>query len=765
MQALARPGQPLSTHLTQTGEQCANFASVLGCKELGRLLGLVHDVGKYSKQFQRYLQRSVDGGETKRGEIRHAVYALLLLRRISADLNKGRYVTVFDLLSNVVASHHGHLMDMLIDGRLSSELRSSDCEWNVQMQISLDADRVMDHVNLDAIEKEIIALVKTKPTWHLLTKFLYSCLVDADRLNAATETPKEPIVWNRVQDSFNRYILSFRSESAIDRIRAEISRQCYEAANRDTGMYTLAVPTGGGKTLASLRFAIEHAKRNNLKRIVYVIPYLSILDQTAKLLREKVFEDLDESLILEHHSNFKIDENDLDEDKYRDLVNRWDGQIVLTTMVQFLESIYSNKASDLRKFHNMSESVIVFDEIQALPVKCYYLFNDAVNFLSRCARTSVVLCTATQPGLTHIEYPVVLSQHPSLVSLSEDKLKVFKRTRVVDKTERRLAAVEIASFAEDQRNGGKSVLVVMNTKSSAEKVYDACLNGKYLLTTSLCTIHRLAVMENIKNDLVAGRPIVVVSTQLIEAGVDVSFGCVIRASASWQSIVQAAGRCNRNGECPAGKDVFIVDVDDTDERLDRLPDIALMKSVCKKVMEGPEFAKCKDDLPCDLVLERYESNVLALKDMKDKMNCPVGSGGSVFEMLWKNRKQTIAYESLNNRPYRGVPSAFATAAESFSVIENKQISVVVPYRESDFRDSVVPSLVTEFKQARRSHDYARQRELLRKLQQYSVNVYVSRQKDIESVAENIEDVFFSVDERFYSEEKGLQLNSENNLIL
>lgn len=765
MQSLARPDQLLSSHLTQTGNLCADFASVIGCKELGRLLGLVHDVGKYSKEFQSYLQKSGDGSGKKRGEVRHAVYALLLLRRMSAELKNGRYATVFDLLSNVVASHHGHLMDMLIDGHLSSDLRCANSEWNNQMQQLLDADCILDNVDFDVVEREIVALAKAKPTWHLVTKFLYSCLVDADRLDAAKEIPPGSVAWDEVQECFDRYIQEFRPDTKINQVRSEISRQCYEAANRDMGMFTLSVPTGGGKTLASLRFAIEHAKRHQLKRIILVIPYLSILDQTAKVLRKKVFGDLDASLILEHHSNFKIVESELNEDQYRDLTSRWDGQIVLTTMVQFLETIYSSKASDLRKFHNMSESVIVFDEIQALPVKCYYLFNDAVNFLSQCTHTSIVLCTATQPGLSRVEYPIHLSQKAALVSLSEDQLQVFKRTRIIDKTERRMTAAEVASFAEGKRAVGESVLVIMNTKASAEKVYDACPNRKYLLTTSLCTVHRLEVLKKIRDDLSEGWSIVVVSTQLIEAGVDVSFGCVIRSCASWSSIVQAAGRCNRNGECPTGKSVFVVEMDDADERLDCLPDIALMKSVCKRVMQSPEFANSKDDMPIDLVMDKYESSILSLKDTKDKMPYPVKNNGSIFEILRRNCKQSIAYESLHGKAYRGVPSAFATAAETFSVIGNKQVSVVVPYRGNGASDGAVPDLVTEFMLAKRTCDYRRQRELLRTLQQYSVNVYTSQQKDVEAIAENVEDIFFSVDERYYDEEKGLQLNSENTLIL
>ena len=249
--------------------------------------------------------------------------------------------------------------------------------------------------------------------------------------------------------------------------------QCKESGSRPKGIYTLSVPTGGGKTLSSLRFALEHAKTHGLKRIIYVIPYLSILDQTADTIRDIIGNEYDQ-YVLEHHSDIDPVESDEEDEHRKLLTSRWDSRIILTTMVQFLETIYSNKASKLRKFHNMSEAVLVFDEIQALPVKCVHLFNNAVNFLHVFGNSTIVLCTATQPHLNKVERPIILSDNHPLVTLTRSDRKVFERVRLEDRSQSPMSHVQIAELAKAQLDAGKSTLIILNTKGDAREVYKAC---------------------------------------------------------------------------------------------------------------------------------------------------------------------------------------------------------------------------------------------------------------------------------------------------
>jgi CRISPR-associated endonuclease/helicase Cas3 len=248
---------------------------------------------------------------------------------------------------------------------------------------------------------------------HLLTKSVFSCLVDSDRYNAycfeinkVSEIKIQLPPWEEYAQRLEQKISTFSATSGINIIRREISEKCLCAANRPKGIYRLDVPTGGGKTLSSLRFALNHARIHEAEHVIYVIPYLSVLEQTAKDIKKALQFKPADSFILEHHSNLIISDDPEEAQAYRLLTDRWDSPIIITTMVQFLESIYSSKSSDLRKFHNMGNAVFIFDEVQSLPLKCTYLFNEAVNYLYYCAGCSILLCTATQPPLNETEKPI-----------------------------------------------------------------------------------------------------------------------------------------------------------------------------------------------------------------------------------------------------------------------------------------------------------------------------------------------------------------------
>ncbi len=774
MQYFARENQKLVDHLTETATLSQSFAKVFRCENIAYWAGLLHDLGKYTHAFQNYLKRSLSGEDVTRGEVIHALQGAKFVQENIKD------PVIADIIGNIIATHHGGLFDNITDGKKTLLLKTDKEEDKLHYAESVSA--FSPDINENDIYSEIInfcrkiqeQVLDSSFMLHLLTKGLYSCLVDADRCNSAGLKIENTVpAWENMIQQLVASLALFPDESHIDRIRRNISEQCKEGGSREQGVYTLSVPTGGGKTLSSLRFALEHAQKYNLKRIIYVIPYLSILDQTAKTIRCalagcdkstrcnkneeerkecEAYQKTDE-LILEHHSNIELPAAGEDEDEYRLLTARWDSPIVLTTMVQFLETIYSNRASKLRKFHNMSEAVLIFDEIQSLPIKCVHLFNQAINFLQFFGKSTILLCTATQPHLHKTERPVLLAAKPDIVSIPPDELRFFERVRIVDKTKTSMTHGEIAALANEQIEQGKNTLVILNTKKDAREVYEECRSftcEKAFLTTDLCPAHRTNVLGRIRNNLdpEIKRLTLCVSTQLIEAGVDVSFDCVIRAQAGLDSIIQAAGRCNRNRENPTPQPVFVVDV--RDENLTWLPEIKDGKNVTKTVCREEQDVSLLDDK----VIARFYKYYFF--DQKGQMDFWIKNNKTtIYNLLDQNTLETVAYRNRHSKVYAGLPCAFQTAADEFSVIDGMQTGVVVPYGDS-------LKLVDEFQH---SFDPKEKLRILNKLQKYSVSVYSTSLDDIKQGASLVDDTFYLLSPDYYdAEELGLRREAMLSLL-
>ena len=746
--------QTLEEHSRNVAELAAQFAAPFGSSEAARLLGWVHDLGKATKAFQAYLVRSAAGLKVVRGEVKHAVHSGVCLKNL-IDTNVMN-TSVGEVLANIAMSHHGGLRDAIEDGERSVLTRIGGVSLD---ELDGDSKHLLENVDGNRAKDELLDVCKrgkTQFAFHLAVKFLYSCLVDADRCDAAgihddLPMPKWEEAIRRLEGRMATFVNRGRK---IDKVRGKITHACEEAGKlRSQGVYTLSVPTGGGKTLSSLRFALEHAKKYRLKRVVYVIPYLSIIDQMSDELKKIFGNDVDQ-WVLEHHSGFDIPD-DLDTmEEYKCLSERWDRPIILTTMVQFLETVVSNRASVLRKFHNMSEAVFVFDEIQALPVTCTYLFNSTVNFLAEQAGSTIVLCTATQPHLDKVDFQVQLSEGHSLVELSQDDLSAFKRTEIVDLTQKEMSVVELAEFAEKSVLAGESTLLVVNTKKVANDVYLAVKERNqveaYVLTTNMCAQHRLDTLEKIRLRLEGESgetSFLCVSTQLIEAGVDVSFGCVIRALAGWTSIVQSAGRCNRHGECDGPKEVYVVKVA---EKLNNLPDIAMGKEMSARVLNESKGQDLSSTTVMDCYCDYY------FYRQKEKMGYPVEKlHTTIFNLLGKNDLGSQAYRNLHNGiKYPGLPSAFKTAAENFKVIEGQRIDVLVPYEDKEGKIPVY-ELIEQLKSTREIKDrrerYLTRVSIIRKLQRYAVPVFPNKEAEIATLAEKIEDMFYLVGANSYSE--------------
>ncbi len=746
----ARDGQLLIEHLVGVARLAEQFAAPFGLSNAAGSAAKLHDIGKFTKAFQDYLLSSVSGRQVTRGDVIHALQGAKFLASHSRD------PMITDILANAIASHHGGLYDTLSDG-----IRMLDHKLQRRAD-ELHYDEILDayqpDISVNEIRNEIVQLCRVfnehqfPPRFmlHLATKAIFSCLVDADRCDAAGLVPNHTFPdWDVWITQLEKYLAGFMGDGQLNRVRQKISADCQRAGTRAKGIYTLSVPTGSGKTMASLRFALHHARCNRLKRIIYVIPYLSILDQMAQVL-EKIFDAACRNQILEHHSNLEIsDDSTSPNDEYEQhklLTARWENPVILTTMVQFLETIYSNRAASLRKFHNMADAVLVFDEVQALPIKCTYLFNDAINYLHYCGGSSVLLCTATQPQLDRVSRPIKYSPNHALVTLSDAERAVFKRVHIANQSLTPFSFVDIARLAGKEIKAGKSTLVILNTKQSATEVYRLCKTSisncrTFLLTTNLCPAHRKHQLAQITNRAKDER-ILCVSTQLIEAGVDLSFDCVIRAAAGLDSVVQAAGRCNRNGENSTPQTVHVINA--VEEKLTRLAEIADGKEVTQRITrEAPGISLLQDE-----ALEQFYRYYFF--NQQDKMGFPSGpTGQNLYTLLNDNPLASHAYQDQNGgMPYQGLPAAFQSAAEQFAVVDQGQVGVVVQYGNS-------LHLIEAFE---KEYDPLQKMRHLRNLQQFTVNIFPQTQKKLLDAGAicPIQETFYFLSKYWYdSEEYGL----------
>ncbi|NCB35045.1 MAG: CRISPR-associated helicase Cas3' [Clostridia bacterium] len=578
--------QTLRMHCEGVAALCATAGASLGLPTLYRLCGLLHDMGKASEAFQAYLER---GNPAERGSVAHAAYGALYARTRWS----GRQQPTADLLAAAIAVHHGRLPDLLN--------QKGDVYWDMSLapEHFPDADAVAARYAAQVVSEAELDLLFTAAcsevrVWYarlraacvdlpadsrragmanmlsLAARGLYGALIDADRFDAyrfetgAEASPQPDAPWDAWLQRLGAQMASLPHESEIDRCRSKIAEDCAAQAGLGAGVYRLNVPTGGGKTFASLRFALEAARAGHMARILYVAPYKTILEQTADVFRRTL---ADDALILEHHGDAFPDEQEDDSGRealrrWQMLTDRWQAPLILTTAVQWLDTLFAGRSAAARRFPAMERCVIILDEVQCIPVRCWYLVTLAIRYLTRVAGCAVVLCTATQPMWEALAaYPLM---PPVPLVQEEGKLyDVFRRVRALDlRTEGELSPEAIAARVVAALPEAGSALCILNTKRTVRALYEAFTALKlnvpvYCLTTLQCPAHRLRLLAEIRALLKAGQPILCVATQLIEAGVDVSFGLTVRALAGMESIAQAAGRCNRNRERSSYGEILI----------------------------------------------------------------------------------------------------------------------------------------------------------------------------------------------------------------
>ena len=694
--------QTVLAHLLRTALLCAQFAAKFGEKALGYWAGLLHDIGKFAKAFQK---RLFDGGK----KVDHST--------AGAWESKG-YLPI----SLCIMGHHSGLPDL--GGRTDKGKPTYFGRMNKASSGKLEPyDAWKQEVELPEAPK---LGPKSALELDFLTRMLYSCLTDADFLDTEAFMSNGQVergggeAISVLADKLDRYTEGwFPPSNELNTQRCAILRRCMEQgqdAQQMPGLYTLTVPTGGGKTVASLAFALHHAKTHGLERVIYVIPYTSIIEQTADQFRKI----LGAENVLEHHSGVTYDtQNEATPETQRlaRATENWDMPVVVTTSVQFFESIYSNRSSKCRKLHNLAKSVIIFDEAQMLPIPYLRPCVSAIAQLIGHYHATAVLCTATQPALNPL-FAEFLPGRPAteLCPAGTCDEEVFRRVTFQKEIDRPLSWETVAEMLTQL----PQVLCIVNTRKSAKRLYDLLGDQEdtFHLSTLMTPTHRRAVLEVVRGRLKAGLPCRVVATSLIEAGVDVDFPTVFRELAGLDSILQAAGRCNRERKRAAQDSVVTVFQSET-----KTPDtIKINVGAAQNVMQG------RADISSQDIITKYFTELL---DLERKQDCK-----SVLTLIEEG------------------PLAFQTIAEQFKLIDNDSKTIYIPLGEGE-------ALVQRLQAGERS------RTLFRKLGQYGVSIYETEFKALADAGDILlvdsgkgEDLWVLANTGLYDERTGLSLEAE-----
>jgi CRISPR-associated endonuclease/helicase Cas3 len=786
--------QTVSEHLEGVSEYCRTYASKLGLSDIGELLGLLHDIGKYSSAFQTYLKSAnglinpdedtyVDSTKLK-GKIDHSTAGAQLLWQYFSG--KEPQIKFFaKILSLCLVSHHSGLLDTLSPEGIPTLLKrinkSSELTHLDEILTKYDTEikeKIINILKKPELPQQLILKIKGIKApkgakkielfkMGLLVRFLYSCLIDADRTDSCVfERPYTKKILDGVNFSWGILISRLETEmekfkktpKPVDIFRNQVSDYCKTSAEKEQGVFTLTVPTGGGKTLASLRFALYHAKKHNLDRIIYVVPFTTVIDQNAEEVR-KILEPETEpysSIVLEHHSNLTPDEETY---QNKILSENWNAPIIFTTSVQLLETLFGGGTRSVRRTHQLIKSLIIFDEAQALPLRCIHMLNNSINFLVESCGSSIVLCTATQPLLNRVDplkgscsFDKKSEIIPDIKTLFSD----LKRVSIFDyRKSGGCSDEEISKYAIKEMSDTENCLIITNTKKNALRLYNKIslltATPVYHLSTDMCPSHRRSTLAEIKKDLKNKSPLICVSTQLIEAGIDIDFNSVIRYIAGIDSIAQAAGRCNRHGLKKIGR-VLIVNC--KDENLSKLPDIKKGKEVAERILDELKETDSKDiDLLAPTILERFFHYYFF--DRKSEMSYKVKiteRDDCLLDLLSDNKKSLEEHKRITGKypEEQYLNHSFTAAGNIFKAFDAPTCGIVVPSGQEG--KEIIGLLGAAF-------DLEKQFKLLKRAQQYSVNLFPNRFEkllDIGAIKEIQKDsgIYF-LDSQYYDKNFGV----------
>lgn len=756
--------QTVKEHLCNTARISGRFAAEIGLESTLELAGQLHDMGKLCIKFDDYIRGKND---VKRGEIDHSYAGARYI--LSLTDKKQRLVAEF--IARVILSHHG-LHDWIDeDGNDYLQKRSSkDEEYNsVQTEYELIFPRedTILLLNKSAEEFDIVTRrlfeLSARNRIHclfymnMLERLAVSMLIDADRTDTADfmagrktlpKTEKYGI-WSNISDGIEVLCTEFsKNKDEISVARSNISERCLAFAGHKVGICRLVVPTGGGKTLSSMRFAARYCQKNNNNRIIYTAPFMSILEQNSDILRSLTKND-DE--YLEHHSNYLQETDDKEEVSfYQYHSEKWDSAVIATTLVQLLNTLFLSKSSCVRRFHRICRSVVIIDEVQSVPIRCVRMFNMAMNFLSHICNTTIVLCSATQPPFDNDDkFPLLLDKDSSMTGDYTADFDIFKRTQVVNLTRKSgYSFDETSELCYEKFLEKGNVLLIVNTKKAAEEIYkrlkeittpSECL--LLHLSTRMCPGHRRDILKKLRSALKDDKPVICVTTQLIEAGVDISFRCVIRSLAGLDNIAQAGGRCNRNGEYPCS-DVYVININE--EQLGQLKEIETSQKSTRELL----YNKPEDIMSVDSMSQYYR---ILFRERHTELSYPVldlSADTTLIDMLSCSKVR----RKLNKGQLPTFTHCPKTAGELFRVIDNNTRSVIVPYNDE------ARELILQLTSEEHRNDIT---AIMRKAQKYIVELYASDEKKLsdEGALRFTEYGVAVLSEEYYNDECGVTLEA------
>ena len=786
--------QSLEEHLLNVAASGRRAAESIGQGDVLFLLGLYHDLGKADRLFQRKLTKqpklhvdhSYAGAKYLFGKIKTQLSA--------KGVDKAKPSKFNDIVAYVISAHHGmfDIFDKDSEQFQYNKLRNRICKQMSDYHFDSDVKnfahlleakleqygyRDLEILIDKAFENYQQALSKLEYQDSSEEAYYQSCLVrlylsllkNADILDTINAygvliDPLKQDEKNKLNKSYlkaieDKYRSFAHPTTKLNVIRTQISERVkYRGEHDSTGIYRLDLPTGAGKTNLSMRYAFHQLIHQKKSRFFYITPFLSVLEQNASEIRKIT----GEAGVLEHHSNVvrqtDEDENDAKEAIMSDyLIDSWDSQIVLTSMVQFFQTLFKTKSSNVRRFSSLIDSVLILDEVQSLPIEVTTLFNLTMNFLTKVMNTTIILCTATQPvydseSMMHrISYGGENGEEADLVDLSQEEKESFSRTelRKFDDNNQQSKLSDLVTFVLEKE---ESILVIFNTKKTVDRFYsmleDETDRPIYQLSTNMCAQHRLDVISKIKQQLKDGLPIICISTQLIEAGVDVDFYRVLRSYAGIDSIVQASGRCNREGKRDKGQ-VTLVNLTNEEESISRLKEIKAKK-------DSTEYILHHISSPIEISPLNREFFEYYYANNQGSMDYPLESPGeSVYDYLSINEHQC-------RKQFKGaLKQAFKKAGSEMNLINNESIGIFVPYGEAIEKLSTLEALCeSDFLS---KEDWQAIKTLLKELQTYTVNV---REHDplLEATKTYLNGQIRILSDGYYDEKKGITLETGSFLI-
>lgn len=791
--------ESVAEHTEKTAYLCREKGKRCGISQIMSLCGIFHDMGKNKQKFDDYIHADERERKKLRGKIGHAsTGAKYIYDRNHENSLKAKVFT--ELVTYAVAAHHG-LFDCVNEERtdfFSAKLskvedyeeacRNAERDYLQKYEPEKVFEKAEDE--FDPIwdkMKKVVEMIKSLMLekdirnkkvlpdcrsflFASLQRLLLSVLIDAD-WEATTDfmndvdTLSKDIdvdhkkIFAKAGENFEAYMKEKRCsichsdltdrERAIMEARDRLQEECREFAKYPAGIYCLPIPTGGGKTLSSLAYALEYCKQHpETERIIYVSPYISITEQNAKVFREAIGQD---EWILEHHSSVVKDtangDRDFQQEDYRK--NRfaqqdinWEEPFICTTFVQFMNTLFSDQGKSVRRMHRLVNSVIIIDEVQSMPVKCVHTFNQMMNFLNAVCNADIILCTATQPALGDAVYPVCYSEPKYMIKNAAAWFTRFERVKIhVPELGQKYTFDSLGNEIKCQLDKYRSILVILNTKSAVGKLYDILkelpVHVEYL-TTNLCAEHRSDKIEGVKKKLREGQErVVVVSTNLIEAGVDISFECVYRSMTGLDSLAQSAGRCNRNGEMKYGL-LKLIQLEG--ENTGNMEELLRNIGVTDQILYNYRKSGSGESLLTPTWMDQYFKKLYL--NSEDKMNFPIRQmDTSIMELLSNGFLCTEKKNCMNQ--------AYKTAGREYRVIDDHSFGVIVPYKEGN-------NILEDIRQA---SDLAEIKECIRKAQRYTVNVRENQLGKfnglIQRVSEHIPGLYMVAAPGAYTEERGI----------